>query len=202
MLAGYFVADGVDALNHPEPRVDDIAPLAQGVTKTVQRFLPESVKDKVPTQPATYVRIHAAIQVAGATMLATGFLRRLGAGLVVLAYLPRVIAARPRLKSVADRRFLRELALLGGLTIAAMDTQGKPNLAWLATDRSHQFARASARFVDDKKAQFGQASAHLAADLGDRIQAAAVSTQRGLRQAATKAQNEAHQLAAGLGSHQ
>lgn len=200
MLAGYFVADGVTAVSHPEPLVDQTAGMAQTVSKTVRRLLPESLKDKVPDDPATYVRIHGAIQVAGATMLATGFLRRFGAGLLALAYLPRVIAARPRRAGAADRRFLRELALLGGVAIAAMDTQGKPNLAWLATDRSQQLARASARFVDHKKAQLGQASAHLASDVGDRVQAVASRTNAGLRQAASTAHRQARRVASGVGS--
>jgi len=203
MLAGYFVADGVAAINRPELLTDDMAPLARAVTQTARRLLPESASAKIPQDTAAYVRIHGAIQAVGGVMVATGFLRRFGAGLIALAYLPRVIAARPRIKSLTtDQRFLREVALLGGVVIAAMDTQGKPNLAWLAADRSQQLSRASARFIDQKKTQLAHTSAQVAADLGQRVQTAAKTTKRGARRAAVKAQREAQRIAAGLARHQ
>jgi len=64
----------------------------------------------------TLVRLHGIIQAAGAVMMATGLFRRLGAAIVAVSYLPKVLSASP---SSSDDviPFSRELALLGGVLI-------------------------------------------------------------------------------------
>jgi uncharacterized membrane protein YphA (DoxX/SURF4 family) len=136
LFAGYFVADGLQAILDPDSRVSQAEPLAEQVTQYAQRVLPPEVARRVPTRTETWVRVHGIAQTAGALMLATGVFRRVGAALVVAACVPKVLVAS-RSALTADRMaFLREVPLLGGALIAAQDTQGKPGLRWLASHRA------------------------------------------------------------------
>jgi len=135
LLAGYFIADGAEAVINPESRVDQADPWAQKIIAWSQRVLPRDLARYVPEKTESFVRIHGAVQVAGAVMLSTGILRRPGAALVVAAYAPKVLAALPTSLRADKLPFIRELALLGGALIAVRDTQGKPDLTWLVTER-------------------------------------------------------------------
>jgi uncharacterized membrane protein YphA (DoxX/SURF4 family) len=184
MLAGYFVVDGVKAVTNPATLEVDAEPFANTLTDVVDKFLPQSVAAKIPSDTRTLVRIHGGVEIAGAVMMATGLGRRLGAVLLGLAYLPKAVSALPRIKPLNDRVFLREVALLGGVFVAAMDTEGKPNLAWLAADRKAQFTKATARAIEDKKVELSQASAKLVADLGERAHEGVKATSKQARAAA------------------
>jgi len=151
LLASYFVADGLAALANPEPLVEDAEPLVLKATEYANQFLPVSVSTRIPTSTATTVRLHGLIQAIGGLMMATGILRRLGAMIVVAAFVPKVIMARPTRQSeeepnpsgedtpeeqAEDRlAFLRLIALLGAGLIAAQDTQDKPSRAWLSAHK-------------------------------------------------------------------
>ncbi|MDR2974382.1 MAG: DoxX family membrane protein [Propionibacteriaceae bacterium] len=143
LLASYFVADGVKAVTQPQTLAEDVAPLAEAVHAGAQRVLPPDIAKRVPADPEGYVRLHGAVQTVGALMMATGLGRRLGATLVALAYLPRVVMARPASPRADKTVFVRELALLGGLLIESRDTQGKPGMAWLLTHSARPMVPAS-----------------------------------------------------------
>jgi uncharacterized membrane protein YphA (DoxX/SURF4 family) len=198
MLAGYFVVDGVKAVTHPASLEVDAEPFATTVTNAAQRFLPETLAAKIPSDTRTLVRIHGGVEVAGAVMIASGVGRRIGAVLLGLAYLPKVLSARPRIKPLNDRVFLREVALLGGVFVVAMDTQGKPSLAWLASDRKAQFAKTSAKVIEDKKAELSQASSKFVADLGERAHEGVKATGKQARKAARALSKSAHRQADAL----
>lgn len=198
MLAGYFVADGVKAVTHPASREKDAEPFAHTVVDAAHRFLPASLASKIPSDIRTLVRIHGGVEVAGAVMLGTGLFRRCGAVVLGLAYLPKVLAARPRLKPLNDSGFLREIALLGGVFVAAMDTEGKPSWAWLAADRKTQFAKATSKAIEDKKAELSQASAKLVDDLGERVHEGVKATGKQARVAAKAVSKAARKKADAL----
>src|ERR1700730_15557639 len=68
MLAGVFIAGGMDVLANPEPR----AKLAKPVVDRVAAMVPFA-----PSDPKTAVALNAAIQIGGGSMLAAGILSRL-----------------------------------------------------------------------------------------------------------------------------
>ncbi len=135
MLASYFVANGVRAFTHPEEFVAAAEPLAEKVVPLVNSALPQAARELLPTDTADLVKLSGALQVAGGLSLATGLGRRLGAGMLAATMVPHVLASNP-LKTkgsarVAARAQLgKNVALLGGVMLAAQDTEGRPGLVW------------------------------------------------------------------------
>lgn len=133
MLATVFVYSGVDALRHPQPRAE----MAQGLVDTTVAVLPDEVTSSVPTDPVTLVRINGAVQVGGGILLATGKFPRVASAALAGSLIPTTVAGHafweetdPATKKLQRTQFMKNVSLLGGLLIAAADTEGKPSLAW------------------------------------------------------------------------
>lgn len=143
MLAAVFVAGGVDTLRNPASRVKAAAPLvARG-----EQALPDDITDNVPTDPDSLVKINAAVQVGGGLLLASGKFPRLAALALAGSIVPTTLAGHafwaetePATKAAQRTQFLKNVGLLGGLLIAAVDTEGKPSVAW-RTRRSAEHAQ-------------------------------------------------------------
>jgi len=145
MLASTFLFDGLDAVRHPE----QYAQGAQPVVNLVSRLVPA-----IPEQPGQAVRITGAVQLAAGSLLAIGRLPRLSALALAATVIPATAAdyrfwETDDKQQRADQRahFVKNVALLGGLLIAAADTAGKPSLAWrtqhAAANVSGQASKAS-----------------------------------------------------------
>ncbi|WP_378733439.1 DoxX family membrane protein [Nocardia brasiliensis] len=133
LLATVFVVEGVDTLRRPESRVKAATELVQ----RGQRQLPEQYAAKLPSDPGTVVRINAGAQVAGGVLLALGKAPRLAALVLAATVVPATVTEQdfwnepdPAQKATKRKAFLKDLGLLGGLMIAAADTEGKPSLSW------------------------------------------------------------------------
>ncbi|WP_371828909.1 DoxX family protein, partial [Rhodococcoides kroppenstedtii] len=140
MLASIFVAGGVDALRNPSGRAKAAKPL---IDKS-QDVLPDEVTQNVPDDPETLVKINAAIQIGGGVLLATGKAPRIASAVLAGSLVPTTLAGHafweetdPEAKALQRTQFLKNVSLLGGLLIAAVDTEGKPSVAW----RSKRAAR-------------------------------------------------------------
>ncbi|HLT61368.1 MAG TPA: DoxX family membrane protein, partial [Microlunatus sp.] len=148
LLASYFVVSGVKAVKDPESLVPAAQPVADKVVPLVKDYAPDTVAKYVPEDAATLIRINGALQLAGGFALATGKGRRLGALLLAASLVPSTIAKHPFWdredpeQEAADRaHFLKNASLLGGVLLAAGDTEGKPSLAWRARRGSEALAR-------------------------------------------------------------
>jgi uncharacterized membrane protein YphA (DoxX/SURF4 family) len=135
MLASYFVVNGVKAFRHPEDFVADAAPLADKVLPLVDSALPTEVRGYLPDDTAGYVKCNGFLQIVGGLSLATGIGRRVGAGVLAVTMVPHVLLANPMKakgaqRSVVSSQLGKNVALLGGVLLAAQDTEGSPNLAW------------------------------------------------------------------------
>lgn len=158
-LASYFVYEGVKAVTKPEEQVEAAEPIAQRVVPLAQKAVPASVAPYLPEQTRTLVQLSGATQVVGGLAFASGFGRRLGAGLLALTQVSHVIASARQLnaddKSAARSKLVRNVALLGATVLAAQDTQGKPSLGWRAEDAGTRISKAA-----DKKARAISKDAH------------------------------------------
>lgn len=132
LLSVAFIGQGVDALRNPKPAADAARPALEGI-----RQLPDPIGTKVPSDAETFARINAAVQVGGGLLLATGKAPRLASAALAFTVVPGSIGAHmfwnasdPQRKADERRAFLTDLSLLGGLIIAAVDTEGKPSLGW------------------------------------------------------------------------
>ncbi len=131
MLAGIFVIQGGEALAHPEPLIER----ARRVTDRVGPAL-GNVHPDLPADARSLVRLNAAVMVAGGALLVTP-LHRPAAVAVIASLVPTTLAAHSFWEhgDEAQRKqqrvqFLKNLGLLGGLMLAAADTEGRPGLRW------------------------------------------------------------------------
>ena len=123
-----FVAGGADALRHPEGKVK----AAEKVTRPLSEHI-----EALPDDTALLVRINGGVQVTAALLLSVGKFRRLASVALIGSIIPTTYAGHRFWEELdEDKRaqqrihFLKNLGLLGGLVLAAFDTEGAPSLTW------------------------------------------------------------------------
>lgn len=129
MLAAIFVKGGVDTLLNPQPRVQTAAPLLEKVGP--------NLPDQAPSDPDQLVRVDAAVKIGAGVLLALGKFPRLSSFALAATLVPTTYAGHafwektdPGEKAADQLQFLKNLSILGGLVLAAVDTEGKPSLGW------------------------------------------------------------------------
>jgi putative oxidoreductase len=149
MLASIFVVSGIRVLLDPDAK----AATAKRVTDRVGPLI-EKVDPRLPSDTRTLVRIKAGSDVAAGLLLASGHLTRPAAAVLAINLIPTTFAGHPFWslpqpeRTAQETHFLKNLGLLGGLLLAAADTQGKPSLGYRtshAVDRSQRSVRRAVR---------------------------------------------------------
>lgn len=135
LLASIFIVGGINALREAEAHAEAGKPLLDNVTAQLKDALPEGVR----TDPVTLVRADGAVKVIAGTMLALGWAPRLAALALIGSLIPTTAAGHRfwEAENEQDKQeqlihFLKNTGLVGGLLIAAADTEGKPSLGWRA----------------------------------------------------------------------
>lgn len=146
MLASYFVVNGIKAVRHPEDFTEIAQPVVDKVLPRVAAVLPDEAAGFLPEETTGVARTCGAVQIAGGLALATGLGRRLGAGALAATMLPAILTNNPW-KAARDERakFGADVALLGGTILAALDTEGEPDLGWRIRARRELTQSARAR---------------------------------------------------------
>lgn len=146
MLSAVFISRGVESLRSPKPAADAARPTLEGLSK-----LPDPVGTKVPSNAETVARINAAVQIGGGLLMATGKLPRLASAALAASVVPGSLGGHmfwnqsdPGRKADERRAFLTDVSLIGGLIIAAVDTEGKPSLGWRGRRAAHKVSDAVA----------------------------------------------------------
>jgi putative oxidoreductase len=159
MLSSIFVVQGLETMQHPEM----VAPRAESVVQRIADLVPA-----VPGDTEQAVRVNGAVQLAAGTMLGLGWFPRLSALALAGTLVPTTLAGHrfweaedPQERKQQRIHFLKNLSMLGGLLIAAVDTDGSPSLAWR---RRRASRTASARLSP---------AAHAVADMSDELGQAA-----------------------------
>src|SRR6478735_8921254 len=170
LLSAVFISGGIDALRNPAQRAQAAAPLIDKSTET----LPESVTQKIPSDPETLVKINAAVQIGGGILLATGKAPRLASLALAGSLVPTTVVGHdfwnetdPAKKAAQRTQFLKNVSLLGGLLIAAVDTEAKPSLGW----RGRRAAR-HARATVAEALPLGSGHDHHGPEIGEALAAA------------------------------
>lgn len=135
LLASVFISGGIDTLRNPAPRVQAASPL---VDKTVGQRA-DSLPDAAPTDPDSLVKLDAAVKVGAGVALALGKAPRLASLLLAGGLIPTTLAGHafwehddPAERAGQQIHFMKNAGLLGGLLIAAVDTEGRPSVGWRA----------------------------------------------------------------------
>jgi putative oxidoreductase len=156
LLASSFVYGGIDTLRNPQSRVPGAAPVVEQITAAADQQLPV----QVPRDVEQWVKIDAGVKVAAGSLLALGKLPRLSALALSASIVPTTLAGHrfwehddPKERFGQTSHFLKNLGLLGGLLIAAVDTEGKPGLAWRAQHAVGSAKREAKHLRRETKAQ-------------------------------------------------
>ena len=139
LLATPLIQTGLDAARHPGPQAELARPVLDRVSGPL----------KLPQDQVVVVRAAGTVTVAAGVLLAIGKLPRLSALAIVLAA-PAVQNTQPfwkekdpELRRAQRTTFLKNLGLLGGTLLAAVDTEGRPGLAWRGRRAGHVAADAA-----------------------------------------------------------
>ncbi len=156
LLSSYFIANGVDSIRNAPALAHQAEPVTRRLQPMVQRALPDNMT--VPNDPTLWVRANGVVQILAGAALATGHMPRVASGVLAASLVPST-AARYRFWEAQDKNvradqqshFLKNVALAGGLAIAARDTEGRPGLAWRAKRAARDARREAGHAVHAAK---------------------------------------------------
>ncbi|RLV50996.1 DoxX family protein [Nocardioides mangrovicus] len=153
LLASTFVFGGINALRHAEGHAQQAKPVTDKLVETVHDAKPDLA---IPEDPKTLVRINAAAQIVGGLALATGRFPRLSSLVLAGSVVPTTAAGHrfweekdPAQRNQQLIHFLKNASILGGLILAATDTEGKPGVAWRAGRAAKDARREAKRLAHD-----------------------------------------------------
>ena len=152
LLASYFIASGIKAVRNPAALVPAAEPVTDKLVPLAKQYAPAQVADFIPEDTETLVRINGATQILGGLALASGRGRRVGAMLLAASLIPSTAAKHPfwtrddaEERALDKSHFLKNVSLLGGVLLAAGDTEGKPSLVWRAQKGGHAIAQSTSK---------------------------------------------------------
>lgn len=136
MLASVFVLGSVNALRNAPALAAKAQPITDKLVPQLKKAMPGL---PIPEDPTTLVRLNAGVQLAAGAALATGRAPRLSAAVLAASMVPTTVAGHrfwevdgEPAKTQQKLHFFKNVSVLGGLLIAAGDTDGKPGVAWRA----------------------------------------------------------------------
>lgn len=144
LLGAVFIASGIDAFRHPGGRIEAARPLVDQAANQLG----------TPNDPELAVRTNGALMAGAGALFALGKMPRTSATLLAASLAPTTYAGHPfwsqsddAAKQAHKLHFMKNLGLIGGLLLAAVDTEGKPGMAY----RSHMVAAEASRTANRTK---------------------------------------------------
>ncbi len=141
LLASVFISGGINALRAPKPHGE----MAEPVVGTVAEPL------GLPEDPELLAQVNGGVMIGAGVLLALGKAPRLSSAALAVTLVPTTLAghrfweAEDQDEADAQRiHFMKNLGLLGGLALAAVDTEGRPGVVW-RTQRAARDARRGAK---------------------------------------------------------
>jgi putative oxidoreductase len=148
LLAAPFVYGGISTLRKPQDRVPGARPVVEKIAETADKQLPV----QLPTDVQQWVQADAAIKVAAGSLFALGKFPRLTALVLSGSIVPTTLAGHrfwehddPTERFGQISNFLKNAGLLGGLLLAAVDTEGKPSVGYRARRAAKKAANSTER---------------------------------------------------------
>jgi putative oxidoreductase len=196
-LAASFISGGIDQIRNPQPKAAPASPIAKPIADRVPQL---------PNDPESLVKLDGAIKVVGGLGLIVGPFARPAALLLAGSLVPTTLAGHrfwettdPEQK-VSDRvEFFKNVSLLGGLLMTALDTGGRPSIPWVASKAVHGAAEAVEEAAGTVGAGVSSATGALAGAataVGGAVAGGAGTVSRRSRRKAAKASKRADALKA------
>lgn len=165
LLASSFLVGAVNALQNSGPVSQRAQPVSDRIVAKLRSAAPQI---PVPSDPETLVRINAAVQIGAAVALATNRAPRVSSAVLGASLVPTTLAGHrfweesdPAAKSAQRVQFAKNLSMLGGLVLAAVDTEGRPGVAWRAQRAARDLRREARHVGTDAKLEARLAAAKL-----------------------------------------
>jgi uncharacterized membrane protein YphA (DoxX/SURF4 family) len=150
-VAASFISGGIDQIRNPQPKAAPASPIAKPIADRVPQL---------PNDPESLVKLDGAIKVVGGLGLIVGPFARPAALLLAGSLVPTTLAGHrfwetsdPDQRASDRVEFFKNVSLLGGLLITALDTGGRPSVPWMAGKAAHGAAEA----VGDAAGSVGEA---------------------------------------------
>ncbi|GAA2331039.1 DoxX family protein [Dactylosporangium salmoneum] len=150
LIATLFVVQGWAAFRTPAKLADRARPVTDRLEPAIR-----AVHPNLPTDAETLVRVNGAAQVLGGVMLATGHATRPAALLLAGSLVPTTLAGHafwaiedPQQRAQQRIQFMKNMGLVGGLLLAAVDREGRPDLRWRAGHAAKTLRRARKHLRD------------------------------------------------------
>lgn len=157
LLASTFVVGGANALKNAPALAVKAKPVTDRLRPMLEKAAPQV---KIPEDTVTLVRINAGAQILAAVALARGRAPRLSSTVLAASLLPTTVAGHqfwkesdPAARANQQIHFFKNLSVLGGLLLAAVDTEGQPGVAWRARNAATGVRREAKHLKREAKLQ-------------------------------------------------
>ncbi|WP_040337560.1 DoxX family protein [Candidatus Blastococcus massiliensis] len=165
LLAAPFIYGGISTLRKPQDRVPGARPVVEKIAETADKQLPM----EVPRDVQQWVQADAAVKVVAGSLFALNKFPRLTALVLSASIVPTTLAGHrfwehddPTERFGQISNFLKNTGILGGLLLAAVDTEGKPSVGYRARKSAKAAAAATEKSIE--KAQKRAAKAQKKAE--------------------------------------
>jgi uncharacterized membrane protein YphA (DoxX/SURF4 family) len=163
LLASMFVVGGLDSLRTAPAKAGAAEPVTERLVPLLQKVVPQ-----LPDDPTTLVRLNGAAQLVAGLALATGRMPRISSAVLAATLIPTTAAGHrfweekdPGKKKAQRIQFFKNASMMGGLMLAAVDTEGKPGVAWRARRAAADVRREARVLAKDARHQAKLARAQL-----------------------------------------
>ncbi len=160
LLAAPFVYGGISTLRKPQDRVPGARPVVEKIAETADKQLPV----QVPRDVEQWVKIDAGIKVGAGSLFALGKFPRLAALAMAGSIIPTTLAGHrfwehedPEERFGQLSNFLKNAGLLGGLLIAAVDTEGRPSVGYRAKRAAKRAGAATEKSLEQAQKRAAKA---------------------------------------------
>ena len=152
LLSSIFLVGPISTFKNADQAAGRAAKVTDRVTP-LARKVSQRTGIPMPEKPETWVKVNAGVQIVAGLALATGRMPRTAALVLAASTVPTTVAGHPfweeedpAARKQQQIQFAKNLSVLGGLLIAAGDTEGRPGLAWRARHAAKD-ARREARHL-------------------------------------------------------
>ena len=160
LLASSYIVGGISTLKNPQSRVPGARPVVKTITEQADKQLPI----QVPRDVEQWVKIDAGVKVGAGLLFALGRVPRLSALLLAGSTVPTTLAGHrfwehtdPKERFGQLSHFLKNLGLLGGLLLAAVDTEGKPSVGYRARRAAKKAADSTEKTIEEAQKRAAKA---------------------------------------------
>jgi putative oxidoreductase len=165
MLASMFFVGAVGALKNADATAAKASKVTDRLVPLAERLAPGA---PVPHDAKTLVRVNAVVQLGAAAALATGRAPRVASGVLAASLVPTTVAGHPfweesdpMAKTGQRIHFFKNVSMMGGLLLAAVDTEGQPGLAWRAGHAAKTARKESRRLARSARREAKHAAGRL-----------------------------------------